>query len=143
MGWKWTQVDISRLRAAEMIFSSHMEGKTKTHPERERDKIKKNVYVDKLTNNKIRRYMDILKKIHRDRIAKKTEHETKRTMPNRVTAIKMRIQDYKRCHTQRVHKKNEKLRKADIERYFTTANAQEYYCFLNIFSSHFIRHLHV
>jgi mevalonate pyrophosphate decarboxylase len=62
MGWKWTQVDISRLRAAEMIFSSHMEGKTKTHPERERDKIKKNVYVDKLTNNKIRRYMDILKK---------------------------------------------------------------------------------
>jgi len=42
-----------------MIFSSHVEGKTKTHPER--DKIKKNAYVDKLTNNKIRWYMDILK----------------------------------------------------------------------------------
>jgi hypothetical protein len=36
MGWKWTQVDIRRLRVAEMIFSSHTEGKTKhTHTERE------------------------------------------------------------------------------------------------------------
>jgi len=38
MGWKWTQVDISRLRAAKMIFSSHTEGKTKTHPQRERER---------------------------------------------------------------------------------------------------------
>jgi hypothetical protein len=30
-------------------------------------------------------------------------------MPSRVTAIKMRIQDYKRCHTERTHKKTEKL----------------------------------
>jgi hypothetical protein len=40
MGWKWTQVDISRLRAAEMIFSSHAEGKTK-HPHRERERGRK------------------------------------------------------------------------------------------------------
>jgi len=44
-----------------MILSSHTEGKTKTHPHRERDKIKKNAYVDILTNGKIRWYMDILK----------------------------------------------------------------------------------
>jgi hypothetical protein len=58
MGWKWTQVDISRLRVAD--FKPYRR-KNKTHPQRERDKIKKNVYVDKLTNNKIRWYMDILK----------------------------------------------------------------------------------
>jgi predicted HNH restriction endonuclease len=64
MRWKWTQVDISWIRAAVTIFSSHTEGKTETYPhrERERDKIKKNAYVDKLTNNKIRWYTDILKK---------------------------------------------------------------------------------
>jgi len=42
MGWKWTQVEICRLRAAEMIFSNHMEGETKTHPHIERERERQN-----------------------------------------------------------------------------------------------------
>jgi len=30
-------------------------------------------------------------------------------MPSSVTAFKMRIQDYQTCHTERSHKKTEKL----------------------------------
>jgi NifB/MoaA-like Fe-S oxidoreductase len=48
MVWTWTQVNISRLRVAEVTFSRHTEGKTK------RQKMKKKAFAEKLMNNKMR-----------------------------------------------------------------------------------------